>query len=199
NPKWMGKEEGVSVFPMLDIAVGDVRPALLILLGAVALVLLIACANVANLLLARAAGRQREIAIRSAIGAGRGRIVRQLLIESLILATAGAVAGAIVGVWGARAIIALSPADLPRIDDFARATVVGALFDPRIVAFTVIVSLATAVLFGLAPALQLSRADLAATLKETGGRGSTNRRAARTRAVLVVAETALALMLLVGA
>ncbi|HEX4565416.1 MAG TPA: ABC transporter permease, partial [Vicinamibacterales bacterium] len=199
NPKWMGKEEGVSVYPMLEIAVGDVRPALLILLGAVGLVLLIACANVANLLLARAAGRQREIAIRSAIGAGRGRIVRQLLLESLILAAAGAVAGVIVGVWGARAIVALSPADLPRIDDFAQASFVAALLDLRIVAFTVLVSLTTAVLFGLAPALQLSRADLAATLKDAGGRGSTSRRAARTRAVLVVAETALALMLLVGA
>ncbi len=199
NPKWMGKEEGVGVYPMLDIAVGDVRPALLILLGAVGLVLLIACANVANLLLARAAGRQREIAIRSAIGAGRGRIVRQLLLESVILAAAGAVAGTIVGLWGARAVVALSPADLPRIDDFAQASFVASLFDRRIVAFTVLVSLATAVLFGLAPALQLSRTDLAATLKETGGRGSTSRRAARTRAALVVVETALALMLLVGA
>jgi predicted permease len=198
NPKWMGKEEGVGVRRMLDIAVGNVRPALLILLGAVGLVLLIACANVANLLLARAAGRQREIAIRAAIGAGRGRIVRQLLMESLVLAVAGTAAGVIVGLWGARAIVALSPADLPRIDEFAHMSFVSSLLDPRVAAFTVLVSLATAVLFGLAPALHASRADLGATLKESGGRGATSGRAARTRSLLVVVETALALMLLVG-
>jgi predicted permease len=199
NPKWMGKDENVGVYRMLDIAVGDVRPALLILLGAVGLVLLIACANVANLLLARAAGRQREIAIRAAIGAGRGRIVRHLLLESLMLAMAGTVAGAIAGLWGARAIVALSPENLPRIDEFAGGSFLTSLIDPRIVAFTVLVSLATTVLFGLAPALHASRADLGSTLKESGGRGATSGRAARTRSVLVVVETALALMLLVGA
>ena len=199
NPKWMSDDEQAGVYSMLDIAVGDVRPALLILLGAVALVLLIACANVANLLLARAAGRQREVAIRAAIGASRAQIARQLLIESLLLAVAGAVTGVIAGVWGARGLLALSPGDLPRAEDLAQASFWTTLLDWRILAFTLGASLVTAVLFGLAPALQLARADLGQTLKEAGGRGATNRRAARTRSALVIVETALALMLLVGA
>jgi predicted permease len=199
NPKWMGDEEKAGVFRMLDIAVGNVRPALFILLGAVGLVLLIACANVANLLLARAAGRQREVAIRAAIGASRAQIVRQLLIESLLLAVAGAVAGVIAGVWGARGLLALSPGDLPRAEDLAQASFWTTLVDWRVIAFTLAVSLVTAILFGLAPALQLSRTELGQTLKEAGGRGATNRRAARTRNALVVVETALAVMLLVGA
>jgi len=199
NPKWMGDTEQAGVFRMLDIAVGDVRPALLVLLGAVGLVLLIACANVANLLLARAAGRQREVAIRAAIGASRMQVIRQLMLESLLLAACGAVAGVIAGVWGARLLIALSPGDLPRLDDLAQASFWTTLFDWRVVAFTLGVSVVTALLFGLAPALQLARADLGQTLREAGGRGASNRRAARTRAALVVIETALALMLLVGA
>ena len=121
NPKWMGDDEHAGVYGMLEIAVGNVRPALLVLLGAVGLVLLIACANVANLLLARAAGRQREVAIRAAIGASRAQIVRQLLLESLLLACAGAVAGVVVGVWGARGLLALSPGNLPRIEDLSEA------------------------------------------------------------------------------
>jgi putative ABC transport system permease protein len=199
NPKWMGDDEQAGVFRMLDIAVRDVRPALLVLLGAVGLVLLIACANVANLLLARAAGRQREVAIRAAIGASRAQVVRQLLLESLLLAIAGAIAGVTLGIWGARLLIALSPGDLPRVDDLAQASFWTSLFDWRVIAFTLGVSVVTALLFGLAPALQLARADLGQTLKEAGGRGATNRRAARTRGALVVVETALALMLLVGA
>ena len=199
NPKWMGDDEHAGVFGMLEIAVGNVRPALLVLLGAVGLVLLIACANVANLLLARAAGRQREVAIRAAIGASRAQIVRQLLLESLLLACAGAVAGVVVGVWGARGLLALSPGDLPRIDDLANAPFWTALLDWRVIAFTLGVALLTALLFGLAPALQLARTELGQTLKEAGGRGATNRRAARTRSALVIVETALALMLLIGA
>ncbi|HTI37773.1 MAG TPA: ABC transporter permease [Vicinamibacterales bacterium] len=198
-PKAMDDAEHATVFAMRDIMVRDVRPTLLILLGAVGLVLLIACANVANLLLARAAGRQREIAIRAAIGAARGRIVRQLLVESLLLAALGAVAGVVLGVWGARGLLALSPGGLPRVDEFASGSTLGALLDWRIIAFTAAVAIATGLLFGAAPALHLSRTDLSSTLKEAGGRGSSNRRAARTRDVLVVAEMALALVLLVGA
>ena len=199
NPKWMGDDEHAGVYGMLEIAVGNVRPALLVLLGAVGLVLLIACANVANLLLARAAGRQREVAIRAAIGASRAQIVRQLLLESLLLACAGAVAGVVVGVWGARGLLALSPGNLPRIEDLSEAPLWTALLDWRVIAFTLGVALLTALLFGLAPALQLARTELGQTLKEAGGRGATNRRAARTRSALVIVETALALMLLVGA
>jgi predicted permease len=199
NPKWMGDTEQAGVFSMQDVAVRNVRPMLLILLGAVGLVLLIACANVANLLLARAAGRQREVAIRAAIGAGRGQIVRQLLVESLVLSVLGAVAGCIAGVWGARALISLSPGGLPRADELASAPLLTSLLDWRLLAFLVAVALVTGLLFGIAPALQLSRADVSASLKESGGRGVSNRKAARTRDALVVVEIALALMLLVGA
>jgi predicted permease len=199
NPKWMSDTETAGVLAMRDVMVRDVRPALLILLGAVGLVLLIACANVANLLLARAAGRQREIAIRAAIGAGRSRIVRQLLVESLLLASVGALAGVAVGVWGARALVALSPGGLPRAADLASAPMLSALLDWRIVVFTVAIAIVTGLLFGAAPALHLSGTDLSSTLKESGGRGSSNRRAARTRDALVVVEMALALVLLVGA
>ncbi len=199
NPKWMSENEHVGVHWMRDIAVQGVRPALLILLGAVGLVLLIACANVANLLLARAATRQREVAIRAAIGAGRAQIIRQLLIESVLLAAIGGCVGVAGGIWGARALIALSPGDLPRAEELASAPLLTSIVDWRIVVFAVGVSLLTGILFGLAPALHLSRADLGVTLKEAGGRGATGHKATRTRNILVVVEVALAMVLLVGA
>jgi predicted permease len=199
NPRWMSETEQANVVPMQDLIVEDIRPALLILLGAVGLVLLIACANVASLLLARSAGRQKEVAIRGAIGARRGVIIRQLLVESLLLAGMGAVLGLIAGVAGARALLALSPGDLPRASELAQAPLTGALLDWRLVGFTLLLSVGTGLLFGLAPALHLARTDLGVTLKEGGARGSSSTRAARTRGALVVAEIALALVLLVGA
>jgi predicted permease len=199
NPRWMSNDEQATAERMQDIMVRDVRPALLILLGAVGLVLLIACANVANLLLARAAGRQKEVAVRAAIGASRMEIVRQLLVESLLLAAVGAALGVLLGVSGARALVALSPGNLPRADDLAQAPLIGTLLDGRLLAFTLGVTLLTAILFGIAPALHLSRPDLGNTLKEGGGRGSSGARASRTRGLLVVVEMALALVLLVGA
>ena len=199
NPKWMDDTEQAGVFGMQDVAVRNVRPMLLVLLGAVGLVLLIACANVANLLLARAAGRQREVAIRAAIGAGRAQIVRQLLVESLLLSALGAVAGCVAGVWGARVLVSLSPGGLPRADDLVQASLLTSLLDWRLMAFMAGIAIATGLLFGIAPALHLSRGDVSRALKESGGRGVSNRKAARTRDTLVVVEIALALMLLVGA
>ena len=199
NPRWMDATESIGVQSLQEFAVRNARPALLILLGAVALVLLIACANVANLLLARSAARQKEIAVRAAIGASRGAIIRQLLVESVLLASIGALVGLAFGVWGARALIALSPGDLPRAADLAEASLLQSILDWRILAFTIGVGLLTGVLFGLAPALHLARANLGLALKEGGDRGSTGVRVGRTRGALVVAEMSLAVVLLVGA
>ena len=198
-PKYMGPAEGVAVVPMREALVGDVRIALLVLSGAVALVLLIACANVASLLLARASGRQRELAIRGAVGATRTRMVRQMLTESVVLAGLGGVLGFMLGAWGVRALLALVPGNLPRLTDAAGNHAAIPLLDWRVAAFTVGTALLTGLLFGTFPALQSSRTDLASNLKESSGRSGTGLKHNRVRSALVVTEVALALVLLVGA
>jgi len=195
HPQQLGNDEKVGAVPMRLQLTGDVRPALLILLGAVGLVLLIACANLANLLLARALGRQKEILVRAAVGAGRPRIMRQLLTESLLLALAGGALGLGFGSWGVRVLLALAPGGLPRIQEMAR---VPAL-DGWVAGFSVGLSLITGILFGLLPALQLSRVDLVSSLKESSGRTGTGLRQGRTRAGLVATEMAVAVVLLCGA
>ncbi|HXN47653.1 MAG TPA: ABC transporter permease [Bryobacteraceae bacterium] len=182
-------KHGVNVAPLASVIVGNVRPTLMVLLGAVGFVLLIACANVANLLLARSAGRQKEIAIRSAIGAGRARVVRQLLTESVVLALAGGVAGLAIARWGTQAVLAAVPGGLPRMENIG--------VDGWVLAFTLGISLVTGVVFGLAPALQVSVTDLHETLKE-GSRGSSAGHR-RLRNLLVVSEVAAALVPLAGA
>lgn len=194
-PDALGEGGVFGAVPLQEILVRNVRTSLLVLMGAVGLVLLIACANVANLLLVRAAGRKREIAVRTALGAGRGRIVRQLLTESVVLAGAGGVLGLALGLVGIRALLTVNTAGLPRIgEDGALVTA-----DWRVLLFGLVISLGTGILFGLLPALQGSRPDLSGTLKEGGGRTGSGFRQNRTRAVLVVTEVALALVLLVGA
>ena len=180
--------------PIREALVTNVRSSLLVLLGAVTFVLLIACANVANLLLVRAAGRRREIAVRAAIGAGRGRLVRQLLTESVVLSLAGGILGSIIGIFGIRALLAVNTANLPRVGQ--EGGLVGV--DWRVLLFTLLVSFGTGIVFGLIPALQSSRADLASTLKENGGRSGTGFRQNKARSFLVVLEVSLAIILLIG-
>jgi predicted permease len=195
--KWLSDfpgRAGFRVQPLQDVIVGGVRKSLLILLGAVSFVLLIACANVANLLLARAIGRRREITIRMAVGAGRGRIVRQLLTENVMLSLVGGVFGLAAGYAGIRALLSFSPGNIPRIGMGGS----NVSLDWRVFGFTLALSILTGILFGLVPALQSSRMDMSSTLKESGGRSGTGLRHNRTRALLVSAEMALALVLLIG-
>jgi len=198
-PKFMDKTESVGVIPLREATVGDVKPALLILLGAVVFVLVIACANVANLLLARAAVRQKEIAVRAAVGANRWRVVRQLLTESVLLAGIGGVFGFVLGSWGVRGLLLLAPGKIPRLMDADGIHATVPALDWRVALFTIGIALITGVIFGLYPALHSSNPDLASMMKETSGRSGTGKAQHRARSVLVVAEVGLALVLLIGA
>jgi predicted permease len=193
-PNALPPNNGFSLDPIRTVLVRNVRSSLLVLAGAVSFVLLIACANVANLLLVRATGRRREIAIRAAIGGSRGRIVRQLLTESVVLSAAGGVLGLLLGVLGIRALLAVNTAGLPRVGEDG--ALVGV--DWRVLAFTLAVSVGTGFLFGLLPAIHGARTDLTTTLKESSGRSGTGFRQNMARSVLVVTEVALALVLLIG-
>lgn len=184
--------ESFAVEPLRDSIVGDARRSLLVLLGACGLVLLIACANVANLLLVRATGRRREFAIRAALGAGRGHIVRQLLTESTLLFIAGGALGLAAGFAGVRALLAVSPATLP-----VNVAAVGV--DWRVLAFTLTVSLATGILFGLFPAVAAARMDLNSSLKESSNQSGSGLHQNKSRSLLVISEVSLSLVLLVGA
>ena len=179
------------VVSLHEHVVGDTNKLLWLLLGAVTFVLLIGCANVANLVLASGASRQKEIAIRTALGASRWRVMRQLFTESTILALAGGAAGLLVAFWGLAAIRKLLPADFPRLNEIH--------IDLRILGFTFVASVLTGILFGLVPALQISRPDVQETIRETGRGVSGSRRQNRFRQALIVVEVALSVVLLVGA
>jgi putative ABC transport system permease protein len=181
---------GVKLEPLTNVVVGDIGLALYVMLGAVGFVLLIACANLANLMLARVGARQKEIALRTALGASRLRIVRQLLIESVMLALGGGVLGLMLAFWAVSWVVSLSADTIPRVREIS--------INPRVAGFTLLISVLTGVLFGLAPALQVSRPDLTDALKESG-RTTAGLRRNRLRSVLVISEVALSLVLLVGA
>ncbi len=187
----INKGYGVWVVPLLDQVVGTMRQALLILLGAVAFVLLIACVNVANLFLGRGAVRGREIAVRAALGAGRGRLVRQLLTESTVLSMIAGALGLVIAFWGIRGLVLLAPKDLPRLDEIS--------INGPVLAFTLGISLIAGMLFGTVPALRISRVDLNEALREGGRSQAGGRRLRYVRWGLSVAEVALSMILLTGA
>jgi predicted permease len=181
----------LQLAPLRDEVIGNVSRALWILQGAVVLVLLIACANVANLLLVRAEGRHKEFAIRTALGAGRGRILRQFMAEGFVLTVVGAALGLLLAHWGLTALLAANPDSIPRSAEIA--------IDPRVLLFTTVIAILTANIFGLAPLLHLSQGAVAAAIKEGGTRSTANATRNRVRRGLVAAEIALAVMLVVGA
>jgi putative ABC transport system permease protein len=183
--------KGAAVVPLQEQLVGDTRPTLYLLFGAVGLVLLIACVNVANLLLARATGRTSELAVRAALGAGRARIIAQLMTESLVLAAVAAAAGLALAKWGVTAFVALAPTGLPLT------AAIG--IDARVLAFTLASAVTASLLFGVLPAVQASRVDLNASLRQGGRGAAAGGSGARFRGILVVAEVALAVALVVGA
>src|SRR6188768_1229194 len=186
---------GFTAITLQESLVRQARPTLLVALGAVGFVLLIACANVANLLLIRATGRRRELAVRVALGAGRWRIMRQLLTESLMLSSAGGALGLVAGYAGMRALLKVNMAGLPRLGE------AGSLLgmDWRVVLFTVVLSIVTGIVFGLIPAFVASRADLNTVIKDSSSRSGSGFRQNKTRSVLVLVEVSLAVVLLVGA
>jgi putative ABC transport system permease protein len=183
------EKTGFLLIPLHDRVVGDIRGGLLALLGSVAFVLLIACANLANLLMARGSSRGRELAVRAALGAARSRVIQQLLTESLLLAVFGGTAGLVLGIWSVSALLAVAPADAPRLQEVA--------FDRSVFLFAACLTLTTGLLFGLIPALQATRSDVAQPLKE-GTRGGSTAGGRGVRRALVTLEVALALMLLTG-
>jgi putative ABC transport system permease protein len=182
--------EGAVVKPLYESRISDIRPALLTLLGAVACVLLIACANLANLLLARASARQKEFAVRAAIGAGRRRIVRQLLTESMLLSLLGGFLGLLIAIWSIGPMLRMAPQDIPRLAETE--------IDKGVFFFTFIAALLTGILFGLAPAFHASRTDVNASLRESGRSSTAGRSSQRLRAGLLISEVSLAVVLVIA-
>jgi putative ABC transport system permease protein len=191
----LGPDGSFAVTPLQELMVGDARKSLLVLLGAVSLVLLIACANVANLLLIRATARKRELATRSALGAGRGHIIRQLLTESLVISLIGGFLGLILGFAGVRFLLAVSSGSIPRVGEDGSAVRV----DLNVLFFTLGISLLTGILFGLIPAISATRQNFAAALNESSNRSGVGFRSGKVRSLLVISEMALALVLVIGA
>jgi putative ABC transport system permease protein len=194
-PGTLGPNSGFGVVLWQELMVRDTRSSLYVLLGAVGLVLLIACANVANLLLIRATARKRELATRSALGAGRWHIIRQLLTESLVISVTGGILGLILGFAGVRFLLAINPGSIPRIGEDGSAVTA----DSHVLLFTLAISVLTGIFFGLVPAITASRKNLAAILNESSNRAGVGFRSGKVRSVLVVSEMALALVLVIGA